>query len=37
MSESLTYPAVGAPSRDQAHTLFAQTMAFVAAPTWAAT
>ncbi|HXF21958.1 MAG TPA: hypothetical protein VN597_15980, partial [Streptosporangiaceae bacterium] len=30
MSESLTYPGVGAPSRDQAHTLFAQTMAFVA-------
>jgi len=30
MSESLTYPGVGAPSRDQAHTLFAQTMALVA-------
>jgi len=31
MSESLTYPATGAPARDQAHTLFAQTMAYVAA------
>ena len=31
MSESLTYPAAGAPTRDQAHTLFAQTMAYVAA------
>ena len=30
MSESLTYPGVGAPSRDQAHTLFAQTMGYVA-------
>ena len=31
MSESLTYPATGAPTRDQAHTLFAQTMGYVAA------
>ena len=31
MSESLTYPAAGAPTRDQAHTLFAQTMGYVAA------
>jgi FtsH-binding integral membrane protein len=31
MSESLTYPATGAPTRDQVHTLFAQTMGFVAA------
>jgi len=30
MSESLTYPGVGAPPRDRAHTLFAQTMGFVA-------
>ena len=31
MSESLTYPGAGAPTRDQAHTLFAQTMGYVAA------
>ena len=31
MSESLTYPATGAPTRDQVHTLFAQTMGYVAA------
>src|SRR5215467_1997762 len=31
MSESLTYPAAGAPTRDQVHTLFAQTMGYVAA------
>ena len=31
MSESLTYPGAGAQDRDQAHTLFAQTMGFVAA------
>ena len=31
MSESLTYPATAAPARDQAHTLFAQTMGYVAA------
>ena len=31
MSESLTYPAAGAPTRDQEHTLFAQTMGYVAA------
>jgi modulator of FtsH protease len=31
MSESLTYQGAGAPARDQAHTLFAQTMGFVAA------
>ena len=31
MSESITYPAAGAPTRDQAHTLFAQTMGYVAA------
>jgi FtsH-binding integral membrane protein len=30
MSESLTYPGVGAPPRDRAHALFAQTMGFVA-------
>jgi modulator of FtsH protease len=31
MSESLTHPAAGAPTRDQVHTLFAQTMGYVAA------
>ena len=31
MSESLTYPGAGAQDRDQAHTLFAQTMGYVAA------
>ena len=31
MSESLTYPRTAAPARDQAHTLFAQTMGYVAA------
>ena len=31
MSESLTYPVTAAPARDQAHTLFAQTMGYVAA------
>jgi modulator of FtsH protease len=31
MSESLTYPGTAAPARDQAHTLFAQTMGYVAA------
>ena len=31
MSESLTYPATAAPARDQVHTLFAQTMGYVAA------
>ena len=31
MSESLTYPATAAPDRGQAHTLFAQTMGYVAA------
>ena len=31
MSESLTYQGAGAPVRDQAHTLFAQTMGYVAA------
>jgi FtsH-binding integral membrane protein len=31
MSESLAYPGAGAPARDQAHTLFAQTMGYVAA------
>ena len=31
MNESLTYPDTGAPSRDQTHTLFAQTMGYVAA------
>jgi len=31
MSDSLTYGDTGAPARDQAHTLFAQTMAYVAA------
>ena len=30
MSESLGYQRVGAPTRDQAHTLFSQTMAYVA-------
>jgi FtsH-binding integral membrane protein len=31
MSESLTYQQTGAPTREQAHTLFAQTMGDVAA------
>jgi FtsH-binding integral membrane protein len=31
MSESLTYPGTAAPARDQVHTLFAQTMGYVAA------
>jgi modulator of FtsH protease len=31
MSESLIYPGAGAQDRDQAHTLFAQTMGYVAA------
>ena len=31
MSESVTYPGTGAQDRDQAHTLFAQTMGYVAA------
>jgi FtsH-binding integral membrane protein len=31
MNDSLTYGDTGAPARDQAHTLFAQTMAYVAA------
>jgi FtsH-binding integral membrane protein len=31
MSESLTYQREGAPARDQVHTLFAQTMGYVAA------
>ena len=31
MSESLTYQSEGAPTRDQVHTLFAQTMGYVAA------
>jgi hypothetical protein len=31
MSESLTYQRPGAPTRDQVHTLFAQTMGYVAA------
>ena len=31
MSESLTYPGTAAPAPDQAHTLFAQTMGYVAA------
>jgi FtsH-binding integral membrane protein len=31
MNESLTYPDTGAQTSDQAHTLFAQTMAYVAA------
>jgi len=31
MTESLTHPAAGAPTRDQAHALFAQTMGYVAA------
>ena len=31
MSESLTYPGSAAPARDQVHTLFAQTMGYVAA------
>jgi FtsH-binding integral membrane protein len=31
MSESLTYQTAGAPARDQVHTLFAQTMGYVAA------
>ena len=30
MSESLSYPGAGVPARDQAHTLFAQTMGYVA-------
>ncbi len=30
MSESATYQGIGAPSRDRAHTLFAQTMGYVA-------
>ena len=30
MSESLTYQGTGAPARDQTHTLFAQTMGYVA-------
>ena len=30
MSESLTYQSQGAPARDQVHTLFAQTMGYVA-------
>jgi uncharacterized protein len=30
MSESLSYQGVGAPARDQTHTLFAQTMGYVA-------
>jgi len=31
MNESLTYPGTAAPARDQVHTLFAQTMGYVAA------
>jgi FtsH-binding integral membrane protein len=31
MNESLTYPGTAAPARDQVHTLFAQTMEYVAA------
>ena len=31
MSETLTYPRIAAPARDQIHTLFAQTMGYVAA------
>ena len=31
MNDSFAYPDTGAPARDQAHTLFAQTMAYVAA------
>ena len=31
MNESLTYPRTAAPARDQVHTLFAQTMGYVAA------
>src|SRR5215472_4161783 len=31
MSESLTYPRTAAPARDQVHTLFGQTMGYVAA------
>ena len=31
MSESLAYPGTAAPARDQVHTLFAQTMGYVAA------
>jgi FtsH-binding integral membrane protein len=31
MSDSFTYPAAGARTRDQAHTLFAKTMGYVAA------
>src|SRR6516164_10143189 len=31
MSESLAYPATAAPAHDQVHTLFAQTMGYVAA------
>ena len=31
MSESLTYPGTAAPARDQVHSLFAQTMGYVAA------
>jgi uncharacterized protein len=30
MSESVTYQGIGAPARDRAHTLFAQTMGYVA-------
>jgi hypothetical protein len=45
MSESLRYEGFGAATRDRTHTLFAQTMGYVAvtaalfgsAPTWAAT
>src|SRR5215467_4368137 len=33
MSESLTYQGAGAPARDQTHTLFAQTMGYVAVAT----
>jgi len=33
MSESLSYPEAGAPTRDRAHTLFAQTMGYVAGTT----
>ena len=33
MSESLAYPGIGAASRDRVHTLFAQTMGYVAATT----
>jgi modulator of FtsH protease len=31
MSESVTYPGAGAQDRDQAHTLFVQTMGYLAA------